>query len=86
LEQTLEAAQAEAGEEDENSEEWLNIFNQEDGESVALKLTTKEVEVDDEHSEEWLNSFSQEAERNATWEFAAKEEGVDNIFFLHIWE
>jgi hypothetical protein len=42
LEQTLEAAQADE-EEDEHSEEWLNIFSQEAEEAVALKLTAKKA-------------------------------------------
>jgi hypothetical protein len=78
LEQTLEAAQED--EENEHSEECLNIFIQE---AVALELTAKEAEEDDEHSEEWLNIFSQEAEETATGEFAAKEEEeADNICLL----
>jgi ABC-type branched-subunit amino acid transport system ATPase component len=40
LEQMLEAAQAE--EEDEHSEEWLNIFSQEAEKTAALKLAAGE--------------------------------------------
>jgi hypothetical protein len=40
LEQIFEAAQE--GEENEHSEEWLNIFSQKAEEAVASKLTTKE--------------------------------------------
>jgi hypothetical protein len=84
LEKTLEAAQAD--EEDEHSEEWLNDFSQEAKEAVALKMTEKEAEEDDEHSEEWLNIFSQETEKTATWEVAeAKEEEADNICFVDLW-
>jgi hypothetical protein len=39
----LEASQVE--EEDENSEEWLNLFSQEDDKTATMKLTVKE-EVD----------------------------------------
>jgi hypothetical protein len=85
LEQISEAAQA--GEENEHSEEWLNIFSQEAEEAVALKLTAKEAEGDDEHSEEWLNIFSQETEKTATWEFAEEEEEeeADNICFADLY-
>jgi hypothetical protein len=48
-------------EENEHSEECLNIFSQEAEEAVALKLTAEEGK-ESEHSEEWLNDFSQEAE------------------------
>jgi hypothetical protein len=84
LEQISEAAQA--GEENEHSEEWLNIFSQE-AEEAALKLTVEEAGEDDEHSEEWLNIFSQETEKTATWEFAAEEEEeTDNISLADLYE
>jgi hypothetical protein len=86
LEQTLEASQANE-EENENSEEWLNIFSHEVEESVALKLTAEEVGEDDEHSEEWLSIFSEETEKTATWEFAAGEgKEADSIWFADLWE
>jgi hypothetical protein len=56
LEQISEVAQDR--EENEHSEEWLNIFYQEAEEAIALKMTTKEEKEDDDHSEEWLNIFS----------------------------
>jgi DNA replication protein DnaD len=69
LEQTLEAAQAEAEEENEHSEEWLNDFSQgaEKKEAVALKLAAKEAkeqagrfitpwEMELEMLEDWLNN------------------------------
>jgi hypothetical protein len=86
LEQTLEAAQADE-EENEHSEEWINIFSQKAEEVVALKLTAEEAGEDDEHSEEWLRIFSQETEKTATWEFAAGEgKEADNICFADLWE
>jgi hypothetical protein len=45
LEQMLEAAQAE--EEDEHSEEWLNIFSQEAEKTATLKLAEAEEEEAD---------------------------------------
>jgi hypothetical protein len=85
LEQISEVAQA--GEGEENFEEWLNIFSQEAEEAVALKLTAEEVGEDDEHSKEWLNIFSKETEKAATWEFAAtEEEEAENICFADLWE
>jgi hypothetical protein len=60
LEQVFETTQAEADEEEnEHSEECLNIFSWEAEEAVALKLTAKEAGEDDERSEEWLNDFGQ---------------------------
>jgi hypothetical protein len=83
LEQISEAAQEE--EENEHSEEWLNIFSQEAEEATALKLTAEE---EDEHSEEWLKIFSQEAERTATWEFAEgrRRRRADRISFVDLCE
>jgi hypothetical protein len=84
LEQTLEAAQTE--EEEEHSEECLNIFSQEAEEAIALRLTAEEGK-ENEHSEEWLNIFSQEAEKTATGEVAEiEEEGADSICFADLWE
>jgi hypothetical protein len=48
LEQMLEAAQAE--EEDEHSEEWLNIFSQEAEKTATLKLAEAEEEEADSMS------------------------------------
>jgi hypothetical protein len=48
LEQMLEASQAE--EEDEHSEEWLNIFSQEAEKTTALKLAEAEEEEADNMS------------------------------------
>jgi hypothetical protein len=85
LEQTLEVAQAD--EEDEHYEEWLITFSQEAERTVALELTTKELEGEYEHFEEWLNIFSQETEKTATWEVAEpEEEEADNICFADLWE
>jgi hypothetical protein len=83
LEKMSEATQA--GEENEHSEEWLNIFSQEAREAVALRLTTKKAEENDEHSEEYLSIFSQGTERTATWEFAGEEE-ADNISLADLYE
>jgi hypothetical protein len=59
-EQTLEVAQADE-EEDEHSEEWLNICSQEAEEVVALKLTAEDKvltpwEMELEMLKDWLNN------------------------------
>jgi hypothetical protein len=64
LEQISKAAQA--GEENDHFEEWLNIFSQEAKEAVALKLTTEKAREDDEHLEECLSIFIQGTEKTAT--------------------
>jgi hypothetical protein len=74
LEQVFETTQAQAEvneEENEHSEECLNIFSQEDEEAVALKLTVEEGN-ESEHSEEWLNDFSHEAEEAVALKLTSK--------------
>jgi hypothetical protein len=67
LEQTLEAAQAEADEEEnERSEEWLNNFSQgaEKKEVVALKLAAKEAK---EKASRFITSWEMELEMLEDW-------------------
>jgi hypothetical protein len=75
LEQVFETSQAQAEvdeEENEHSEECLNIFSQEAEEAIALKLTAEEGK-ESENSKEWLNDFSQEVEEVVVLKLTAEE-------------